>query len=152
MQRILIVDGQGGKIGRTLVERLTEKLAALSPDKALCEITVVGTNAMAAANMMKGAPGIRGATGENAVAVCARKADIIAGPIGIVLADAMLGEITPAMACALSSADAVRVLIPMNRTQCENIIVGVKELSLGAMLDEAADTIVGMCVKEEEAE
>ena len=107
--------------------RLTEKLAALSPDKALCEITVVGTNAMAAANMMKGAPGVRGATGENAVAVCARRADIIAGPIGIVLADAMLGEITPAMACALSSADAVRVLIPMNRTQCENIIVGVKE-------------------------
>ena len=71
MQRILIVDGQGGKIGRTLVERLTEKLAALSPDKTLCEITVVGTNAMAAANMMKGAPGVRGATGENAVAVCA---------------------------------------------------------------------------------
>ena len=68
--------------------------------------------------------------------------------MGIVLADAMLGEITPAMACALSSADAVRVLIPMNRTQCENIIVGVKEISLGAMLDEAADTIVEMCVKE----
>ena len=68
--------------------------------------------------------------------------DVIIGPLGIIIAESMLGEITPAMATALSSADAVRVLIPMNRTQCENYVVGVRDNSLTALLDEAADTVV----------
>ena len=147
MKRILVVDGQGGKIGRALVERLAER-----PDADGFELSVVGANAMATANMMKGAAGVRGATGENAVRVCARRADVIAGPVGIVLADAMMGEITPAMATAVSSADAVRVLIPMNRTQCENIIVGVRDLTLTAMLDEAAETIAQLCREAERTE
>ena len=139
MKNVLIVDGQGGRIGRALAERLA---ARLDPDNPAFTLTAVGSNAMATANMLKGAAGMKGATGENAVRVCARRADIIAGPIGIIIADAMLGEITPAMATALSSADAVRVLIPMNRTQCDNYVAGVGDKSLTALLDEAADTVV----------
>ena len=139
MKNVLIVDGQGGRIGRALAERLSQRL---DPEKPAFSLTAVGSNAMATANMLKGAAGMKGATGENAVTVCARRADIITGPIGIIIADAMLGEITPAMATALSSSDAVRVLIPMNRTQCENYIVGVRDNSLTALLDEAADTVV----------
>ncbi len=139
MKNVLIVDGQGGRIGRALAERLSQRL---DPEKPAFSLTAVGSNAMATANMLKGASGMKGATGENAVVVCARRADIITGPIGIIIADAMLGEITPAMATALSSSDAVRVLIPMNRTQCENYIVGVRDNSLTALLDEAADTVV----------
>ena len=139
MKNVLIVDGQGGRIGRALAERLA---ARLDLDNPAFTLTAVGSNAMATANMLKGASGMKGATGENAVQVCARRADIIAGPIGIIIADAMLGEITPAMATALSSADAVRVLIPMNRTQCDNYVAGVGDKSLTALLDEAADTVV----------
>lgn len=138
MKNVLIVDGQGGRIGRALAERLSQRL---DPEKPAFSLTAVGSNAMATANMLKGSSGMKGATGENAVAVCARRADIITGPIGIIIADAMLGEITPAMATAISSSDAVRVLIPMNRTQCENYIVGVRDNSLTALLDEAADTV-----------
>ena len=139
MKNVLIVDGQGGRIGRALAERLSEKLDDENPAFSL---TVVGSNAMATANMLKGGPAVKGATGENAVIVCARRADVIVGPVGIIIADAMLGEITPAMATAISSSPAVRVLIPMNRTQCENYVVGVRESSLTALLDEAADTVV----------
>jgi len=139
MKNVLIVDGQGGRIGRAIAERLAERL---DPERPAFTLTAAGSNAMATANMLKGAVGMKGATGENAVIVCARRADVIVGPIGIIIADAMLGEITPAMATALSSADAVRVLIPMNRTQCENYVVGVRDNSLTALLDEAADTVV----------
>ena len=139
MKNVLIVDGQGGRIGRALAERLSQRL---DPEKPAFSLTAVGSNAMATANMLKGSSGMKGATGENAVAVCARRADIITGPIGIIIADAMLGEITPAMATAISSSDAVRVLIPMNRTKCENYIVGVRDDSLTTLLDEAADTVV----------
>ncbi len=139
MKNVLIVDGQGGRIGRAIAERLAERL---DPERPAFTLTAAGSNAMATANMLKGAAGMKGATGENAVIVCARRADVIVGPIGIIIADAMLGEITPAMATALSSADAVRVLIPMNRTQCENYVVGVRDNSLTALLDEAAETVV----------
>ncbi len=138
-KNVLVVDGQGGRIGRALVERLAARSAAFRP---AFTVTAVGSNAMATANMLKGAPGIRGATGENAVAVCARRADVIVGPLGIIVADAMLGEITPSMAAAISSSEAVRVLIPMNLTQCENYVVGVRENSLTALLDEAADAVL----------
>ena len=138
-KNVLVVDGQGGRIGRALVERLA---ARASSSRTAFTVTAVGSNAMATANMLKGASGVRGATGENAVAVCARHADVIVGPLGIIVADAMLGEITPSIAAAISSSEAVRVLIPMNLSQCENYVVGVRENSLTALLDEAADAVL----------
>jgi hypothetical protein len=75
------------------------------------------------------------ATGENPVLVACRKADVIIGPIGIVIADSMYGEITPKMAVAVGQADATRILIPMNR--CENVVVGVEEATMTAMVEGA---------------
>lgn len=132
MKKVLIVDGQGGKIGRGLVSQLVNY-----PE--LLEITAVGTNSMATANMIKGGA-VRAATGENSIVVMAAHADIIAGPLGIIIADALLGEITPKAACAVSSSPAVRVLIPMNK--CENIVVGVQEMPLSAMIDAAVKEIL----------
>ena len=105
--RVLVIDGQGGGLGRQLVTAIT----ALCPE---VELTAVGTNSMAASAMLK-AGAARAATGENAVVVNARRADIIVGPIGIVIADALLGEITPAMAAAIGGSEAVKILLPSQR-------------------------------------
>ena len=90
---ILVIDGQGGNIGRQLVKMICEKLPQAN-------LTAVGTNSIATANMLKGGA-VNAATGENAVIVGCRHADIIVGPVGIVIADALLGEVTPAMAAAV---------------------------------------------------
>ena len=104
---ILVVDGQGGGIGRAVIERLKSEIG---PEH---EIMAVGINAMATMGMMKGgAKNI--ATGENAVIFNAQRADIIVGSIGIVAANSMFGELTPAMANAVSESRAVKVLIPLN--------------------------------------
>ena len=131
---ILIIDGQGGRIGSRLVAAVKEKFPQ-------CALVAVGTNSIATANMIK-AGAEAAATGENAVIVNARRADVIVGPIGIVIADALLGEITPAMALAVAQSPAKRVLLPLNR--CDNIIVGVSEHSLGGLVQEAVDTISRM--------
>ena len=112
--KILIVDGQGGGIGRQLVEALRREGER--------DITCVGTNAIATSAMLR-AGAARAATGENAVAVACREAEVIAGPVGIVIADALLGEVTPRMAAAVGQSRARKVLIPVN--QCGNFIVGV---------------------------
>ena len=112
--KILIVDGQGGGIGRQLVEALRREGER--------DITCVGTNAIATSAMLR-AGATRVATGENAVAVACREADVIAGPVGIVVADALLGEVTPRMAAAVGQSRARKVLIPVN--QCGNFVVGV---------------------------
>ena len=111
---LVVIDGQGGRMGQLFIERV--KAAALP-----CEITAIGTNAIATSAMLK-AGADQGATGENPVVVGARRADIIIGPIGIVLADALLGEVTAAMATAVASSDAQRILIPQNR--CSTTVVG----------------------------
>ncbi len=129
---ILIIDGQGGNLGRQLVKRLKE--AAPQAD-----VTAVGTNSTATENMLKGGAD-RAATGENAVIVNARRAKIIAGPLGIVMADALLGEVTPAMAAAVGSSDAVRVLIPMNR--CDTLVAGVGEKAMGELLEDGVKKIL----------
>lgn len=129
---ILIIDGQGGKIGRTLIEGI-KKTAG---DKA--EITAVGTNSIATAGMIK-AGADHAATGENAVIVAARSADIIAGPIGIVLADALVGEVTPAMAAAVAQSHAVRILIPFQG--CNTIVVGTKSMPLSELMQKAVSDI-----------
>ena len=129
---ILIIDGQGGNLGRQLVRRLKE--AAPQAD-----VTAVGTNSTATENMLKGGAD-RAATGENAVIVNARRAKIIAGPLGIVIADALLGEVTPAMALAVGSSDAVRVLIPMNR--CDTLVAGVGEKPMGELVEDGVKKIL----------
>ena len=129
--RILIIDGQGGRIGSRLVTLLKEQC----PHGVL---TAVGTNSMATASMIK-AGAENAATGENAVVVNARRADVIVGPIGIVIADALLGEITPAMAVAVGQSAAKKILIPVNR--CENQVVGVENLPVSDLLNRAVEMI-----------
>ena len=129
--RVLVIDGQGGGLGR----QLTAALAAGCPD---IELTAVGTNSIAASAMLK-AGAHRAATGENAVVVNCRRADIIVGPIGIVIADSLLGEITPAMAAAVCQSSAARVLIPINH--CDNIVVGVPDQPIGQLVAAAVEKV-----------
>lgn len=130
-KRILVIDGQGGQLGSQIVKELLVKL----PD---AQITAVGTNAAATASMMK-AGAAKVATGENPIIVACRKADIIIGPIGIVIADSLLGEVTPAMATAVGQADAARILIPMNK--CENMVAGVSNLSTTVLIQDAVSKV-----------
>ena len=129
--QILVIDAQGRGIGRQLVSGLRQAV----PD---AEITAVGTNSAATAAMHR-AGADHAATGENAVVVACRKADIIVGPIGMVIADSLFGEITPVMAAAVGQSSAKRVLIPFNH--CDNILVGVPNTSVSALLQEAVDVV-----------
>lgn len=129
--KILIVDGQGGGIGKLLIQAIRAAL----PE---AEITAVGTNALATGAMLR-AGAARGATGENAVRVQSRRVDAIVGPVGIVIADALLGEVTPAMALAIGQSPAMKILIPVN--QCENYIVGVPDLQLPALVSQAVERL-----------
>ena len=133
--RILVIDGQSGRLGAQIIEGLLK--AGLSEQHTLI---AVGTNALATSGMI-GAGAAQGATGENAVIVQSRQADVIAGPIGIVLADAMLGEITPAMAVGRS--DAARVLIPSDR--CSTRVVGALPMTRRQQVDEAVRLILQIC-------
>lgn len=128
---ILVIDGQGGGMGRQLVSEIKKAL----PDAA---VRAVGTNTAATEAMRKAGADIT-ATGENAVLVGARKAQVIVGPVGIVIADALHGEITPAMARAVGQSAAARILIPVN--QCENLIAGVDGQPLGRLIDSAISLI-----------
>ena len=132
---VLVIDGQGGGIGKLLVSGIKSEY----PD---FFVTAVGANSIATSAMLK-AGAARAATGENAVVVNARRADIIVGPIGIVIADALLGEITPAMAAAICQADAKRVLIPVNH--CENFVVGVPEGPVSQLVQTAAQKVKELC-------
>ena len=124
---IVIIDGQGGQLGAQLIKEITAQF----PNK---RITAIGTNAVATAAMLK-AGAKNAATGENPVIVACRKADVIIGPIGIVIADSLLGEVTEPMALAIAKADAVRILIPLNK--CENLVAGVPNLNTGALIADA---------------
>ena len=133
--KVLVIDGQGGGLGRQLVSAL----AAACPE---AELTAVGTNSLAANAMLK-AGASRAATGENAVVVNCRHADVIVGPIGIVIADALLGEITPAMAAAVCQSGARRVLVPINH--CENYVVGVPDQPVSQLVAAAARKVKELC-------
>ena len=117
---VLIIDAQGGGLGKQIITAIKKTYPSIS-------ITAVGTNSVATSNMLK-AGADHGATGENAVIVGCRHADIIIAPIGIVIADSMFGEVTPKMAAAVGQSAAKRLLIPIN--QCSNIILGVHNLSI----------------------
>lgn len=135
---ILIIDGQGGRLGR----KLAENIRKTCPE---AFITAVGTNSIATSNMMNSNCVDQLATGENAVIVACRTAQVVVGPFGIVTADAMLGEITPAMANAVASSSAYRVLIPMNL--CNTYIAGVVPGS-AAILEDAMNHIKELVDKE----
>ena len=121
---ILVIDAQGGGIGKQLV-------TAIKKNVENAYITAIGTNYLATSAMLK-AGAEQAATGENAIIVNSRKADVIVGPIGIVIADSLLGEITPAMAVAIGQSDAKRILIPLNH--CNNVVVGVPDLNIGRLI------------------
>lgn len=124
---ILVIDGQGGRLGSQLVQAAVARF----PQARIC---AVGTNAMATAAMIK-AGAHQAATGENPAIVACRTADVIVGPIGIVIADALYGEVTPAMAVAVGQSRAARVLIPINK--CDNQVAGVANQPLAAMIADA---------------
>ena len=135
--KVVVIDGQSGRIGQLFIEKVVK--AKLS-----CELISIGTNAIATASMLKAGASM-GATGENPVIVACRTADIIVGPIGILAADAMLGEITPAMAAAVGQSRATILLLPVNL--CNNIVVGTQSMPLSAILDEAVETLCRILTK-----
>lgn len=118
--KIIVIDGQGGKMGQGVIAQLKK----LHPE---LDITAIGTNSIATSAMLK-AGADAGATGENPVIVASRDADLIIGPIGIVIANSLLGEITPPMAEAIGSSRAKKILIPVNK--CNHYVVGCGDLSL----------------------
>lgn len=131
-KQVAVIDGQGGLLGRQISDRILESV----PD---ADLLCIGTNSIATANMLKG-KAKRGATGENPCLVAAAKADIIVGPIGIIVADAMLGEITGAIAAAVSRSDALKVLIPVSRCGVE--VAGTEDLPMGALIEDAVQRVI----------
>ena len=129
--KVVIVDGQGGKLGQMLIERI--KNAALP-----CKMIAIGTNSIATSVMLK-AGADAGATGENPLLVACRDAEVIIGPVGIVSADSLLGEITPPMAVAIGKSKARKLLLPVNL--CDNIIVGTRSLTMTKLIDEAVEEL-----------
>ncbi|MCD8374536.1 MAG: DUF3842 family protein [Oscillospiraceae bacterium] len=125
---ILVIDGQGGRLGSRIIEELKSSLPSAS-------LTAVGTNSAATAAMLR-AGADAAATGENAVIVACRRCDGIIGPIGMVIAEARGGELAPKMAVAVAQADAVRVMIPFNR--CENIVAGIEKQTMQELITDAA--------------
>ncbi|MBR3589044.1 MAG: DUF3842 family protein [Clostridia bacterium] len=124
---VVVIDGQGGQLGAQLVKEISAQFTNI-------DITAIGTNALATSSMLK-AGAKNAATGENPVVVACQSADVIIGPVGIVIADSLLGEITEKMAAAVGKSRAVRILIPMNK--CDNIIVGVPNLNTAALINDA---------------
>lgn len=124
MKKITVIDGQGGKMGRSIIEQLKKQF----PEQ---EILAIGTNSIATSAMLK-AGADYGATGENPVIVAARDSDIIIGPIGIVIADSLHGEVTAAMAAAVGRSKAYQILMPVNR--CNHRVVGCESLSMNEII------------------
>ena len=131
---ILVVDGQGGRIGQQLVRAILARFPG-------AEVRGVGANSMATAALMKGGAA-QAATGENALKVACRTADVILGPVGIVIADALLGEISPAMAAAVGQSRAKKILVPMN--QCDILVAGVEDLPVSRLLERAVDQLAAL--------
>ena len=124
--KILVIDGQGGQLGGQLIKAIRGEFAD-------ADITAIGTNAVATATMLK-AGAHQAATGENPVIVACRKTDVIIGPIGIVIADSLMGEITPKMAVAIGQADVKRILLPMNK--CDNLIAGLGKPTITSLIED----------------
>lgn len=130
--RIAVIDGQGGGIGKAIVEKFRK---VFGND---LEILALGTNSLATSLMIK-AGANEGATGENAIIYNAPKVDVILGPIGIISANALLGELTPLMANAISESPARKVLIPLNR--CHIIVAGTESKPLPHYIEDAVEIV-----------
>ncbi len=129
--RIAVVDGQGGGIGRAIVEKLRAALTNV-------EIVALGTNSAATGQMLR-AGADDGATGENAIVHNMKSVDIVVGVIAIINANSMMGELSPKMAQAIGESRAFKVLLPINR--CNIHVVSVEEVPLSVHLDNAVKTI-----------
>ncbi|MCL2081258.1 MAG: DUF3842 family protein [Oscillospiraceae bacterium] len=129
--RVAVIDGQGGRMGQMVIERVRS-------EGIVCELIAIGTNSIAASAMLK-AGADAGASGENPVVAASRSADVIIGPVGIIAADSMLGEVTPAMAVAIGQSGARKILIPVNL--CNNFIVGVRPQPLAKLIAEAVEQL-----------
>ena len=127
MKTIMVLDAQGGGLGKQLITSIKKDMPEI-------RVLAIGTNSTATAAMLK-AGADEAATGENAARVAAAKADVIIGPIGMVIADAMLGEITPLIACSIAQASAKRILIPFSN--CDNYIAGVSDFATGHLIADA---------------
>lgn len=132
--KITVIDGQGGRIGKTVIEQIKKKHSEL-------ELYAIGTNSIATSAMLK-AGADNGATGENAAIVNAADSDVIVGPIGIVFANALLGEITPAIATAVSASGAFKILIPVNR--CNHFVAGCSEAPVSEYIRIAVEKLESM--------
>lgn len=133
--KILVIDGQGGRIGAMLTAEINKILTEKD------ELIAIGTNTLATAAMLK-AGAVNAATGENPIVVNAKSADIIVGTIGITVADALLGEITPKMAKAIGQSSALKILVPMNK--CSVYVVGTKEISVTEAVTLAVEKVKEM--------
>ncbi len=138
-RRCLLLDGQGGGIGAQLARLLAKELPAG------WELLAVGTNVSATAAMIK-AGASRGATGENALIYNAARADVILGPIGMILANGIMGEVSPAMAAAVSGSEAVKILIPTST--CGVYVAGTEELRLEDYLHRAVERALAVMTAE----
>ena len=127
--KIVVIDGQGGRLGALLCEELKRAL----PTE---ELLAIGTNSVATAAMLKGGADL-GATGENPVVRAVMAADVVLGPMGIVVAHAILGEVTPAMAEAVGGCKARKILVPMN--SCGVAVAGVQEQPLNRYVEQAVE-------------
>lgn len=128
---IAVVDGMGGGVGKAIVEALVRRC----PD---AQIWALGTNALATAAMKK-AGAHMAATGENAICVSCARADIVVGSLGVVLAESMMGEITPRIAREISASPAQKLLIPTNK--CHVTLIGMREMTMGQQIDELVERV-----------
>jgi len=128
---LLVIDGQGGQLGSQIIKAIRTRYNDI-------DIIAIGTNATATTSMIKSGAN-QGATGENPVIVASRKADVIIGPVGIVIADSLLGEITPQMAVAIGQSNATKILVPVNK--CDNLVAGVINLTTTALIDDTLNKL-----------
>ena len=136
--KIVVIDGQGGRMGALLCEKIRKNQKELPTGT---ELIAIGTNSAATAAMLKTGADC-GATGENPVLVACRDADFIIGPLGILAADSLLGEVTPAMAIAVGGSPAQKLLLPVNR--CNHHVVGVQDYSMARLTDEAVADLLSI--------
>lgn len=123
--KIVVIDGQGGRIGKMIIEEISDMVIGH-------EVVAIGTNALATSSMIKGGATLA-ATGENPVVVNVRDADVVIGPIGIIVANSLLGEVTEKMAVAVASSKAKKILVPISK--CNQVVVGVQELPLSKYIE-----------------